>query len=188
MTTEEMTKYMFLEDENPKGDLGFIFGTWFAWERSIEKAAELYHKNLIPKFIVTGGENRRNSIIEGDLMAQELEKKGVPKENILIESKSTNTLENVTLSLPIIDKEIGLENINVITAIVKNYHARRALMTLKKHFPPHITFKAAVYIADNYPFTKDDWFETEKGQEKVTTEYEKIQKYLKKGDIAELAI
>lgn len=186
MNVEEITRYIFLDDENPTGDIAFVFGTWNAWRESVVKAAELYKKRFIPKVIVSGGLNPTTGVVEGNFMAEELEKLGVSKDDILVENKSTNTLENVLFSIQVIDKALGLQNIRTITAVVKNYHARRALMTLRKHIPINIKLKAVAYTAAHYPFTKDNWSGTENGRIKVMEEIEKIQKYLAKGDLAEL--
>ena len=186
MNIEEITKYIFVEDENLSGDMAFVFGTWNAWKESIEKAAELYKNGFVPKIIVSGGVNPKSGIIEGDLMAMELEKLGVEKKDILIENRSTNTLENVLFSREVIDRQLGLKNIKVITAIVKNYHARRALMTLRKHFPKNIKLKSAAYTSMYYSFTKENWCKVEIGKEKVMEEVEKIKIYLANGDLEEI--
>ena len=186
MNTEEITDYIFLDDIEPKGDIAFVFGTWNAWKGSVEKAVEIYKKGLVPKIIFSGGLNKKYGIVEGEAMAKEAVKLGVPEKDVLAENESTNTLENVLFSIQVMDKEIGLQNIKIITAIVKNYHARRALMTLRKHIPAHIKLKAVPYYSEYYPFTKENWFETDIGKEKVMEEVEKIKIYLAKGDLAEL--
>ena len=119
-------------------------------------------------------------------MAEELRKLGVPSKDVLIENRSTNILENVLFSKEVIDKELGLQNVHVVTAVVKNYHARRALMTLRKQMPRSTQLKSAAYTSAHYPFTKDNWNDIESGREKVMEEVEKIEKYLAKGDLAEL--
>src|SRR3989344_8237365 len=120
MDISEITNYIFLNDENPKGDIAFVFGTWNAWKESIEKSAELYKNGFVPKIIVSGGPNPSTGVIEGDLMAEELRKLGVPSKDVLIENRSTNILENVLFSKEVIDKELGLQNVHVVTAVVKN--------------------------------------------------------------------
>lgn len=177
---------MFLNDGDQKADLAFVFGTWDVWGESVKKAVELYKDGLVPKILVSSGANPATGVVEGDLIAQDLEKLGIPRADILIENKSANTLENVLFSKEIIDKELGLENIKSIVAVVKNYHARRALMTLRKHLPIEIELKTATYIADKYPLHKEDWQKTEVGKQKVLEEVEKIKTYLAKGDLAEL--
>lgn len=186
MTISEITNYIFIEDKDLKGDIALVFGTWNAWKGSTEKAAELYKQGLVSKIIVSGGVNNESGMIEGDMMADEIIKLGVPKSDVLIENKSTNTLENVVFSREILEKEIGLKNIKTIVAVVKNYHARRSLMTLKKHMPLYITLKAAPYISAHYNFTKNTWMKSGSGKKYVLSEVEKIQKYLAKGDLAEL--
>lgn len=186
MTDDEITKYIFIDDADTKGDIAFVFGTWNAWKESVEKAVELYKSGSVPKIIFSGGVNKKVGVIEGKAMAEEAIKLGVSREDILIEDRSANTLENVLFSLDLIDKELGLQNIKVTTAVVKNYHARRALMTLRKHIPAHVQLKASAYISDYYPFTKKNWTESDPGKEKVFEEVEKIKTYLAKGDLAEL--
>lgn len=220
MTTDEVTKYIFLEDSDVRGDIAFVFGTWNSWKISILKVALLYKKGLVPKILVSGGMNpvtcphdvrlitrkhcvshthygkdqevlsngvnRHSGIVEGDLMGKEMENLGIPPADILIENKATNTLENVTFSLPIIDRALGLDSIKVITAVVKNFHARRALMTLRKQMPEGTILKSAVYISPIRNFTKDNWHESELGRRTVMEEVRKIQEYLKNGSIAEL--
>ncbi len=186
MTNKEITDYIFLDDTDLKGDIAFVFGTWNAWKGSVEKAVGLYKNASVPKMIFSGGINEKSGVVEGEAMAEEAIKLGVIRSDVLIENRSTNTLENVLFSLEVIDKELGLQNIKVITAVVKNYHARRALMTLRKHIPPHIRLKAAAYTSDYYPFNAENWMESDLGKEKVFEEVEKIKIYLAKGDLAEL--
>lgn len=157
MNTKEITDYIFLEDADQKSDLAFVFGTWDKWQESVEKAGQLYRDLLTSKILVSSGANPATGVIEGDLLAKDLEKLGVPKSDILVENKSTNTLENVLFSKEVIDRELGLENIKVMTAVVKNYHARRVLMTLRKHMPSHIKIEVAMYISSKYPLTKETW-------------------------------
>lgn len=186
MNVDEITKYIFLDDIEPQGDIAFVFGTGNSWKESIEKTVELYKKGLTSKIIFSGGFNKKYGIIEGEAMAKQAVKLGVNKKDILIENKSTNTLENDLFSIQIIDSEIGLQNVKIITAVVKNYHARRALMTLRKHIPKGIRLLAAAYDSEYYPFTKTNWHVTIAGRQQVIEEIEKIKTYLAKGDLAEL--
>jgi uncharacterized SAM-binding protein YcdF (DUF218 family) len=186
MTIEEISKYIFLDVKNSHGDIAIVFGTWNTWKESIEKAADLYKNGFVPKIIVSGGLNPNTGIIEGDRMAKDLEGLGVPNKDILIENRATNTKENALYAIEIIDHQIGLKNIQSIVAIVKGYHARRALMTLRKYVPTNIMLKAASYTCAQYPFTKDNWYKTEDGRKMILNEVEKIKMYLTQGDIAKL--
>ena len=178
----KITDYIFLESKPQRADLAIVFGT--RYPEPIDKVFELYHNKLVSKILVSGEKNKITGKKEARVMRDRLIKLGVEKENILIEEESTNSLENVLFSKIIIENKIGFRNIKKIIAVVKHYHSRRALITLRKHFPKNIKLIPAPY--DIFGFTKNDWFSKEKGREKVMSEWTKIQKYLKKGDIEEL--
>jgi uncharacterized SAM-binding protein YcdF (DUF218 family) len=186
MTTQEITEYIFIDDKDPQGSIALVFGTWNARKYSVEKAVELYKKGNVPKLVFSGGYNEKAGGAEGEILTEDAIRLGIPSKDILIENRSKNTLENVLFSIDIIDKEIGLRNIKSIIAVVKNYHARRVLMTLKKHLPQYIQLKVSSYTSDYYSFTKDNWHQSDLGKKKVFEEMEKINTYLAKGDIAEL--
>jgi uncharacterized SAM-binding protein YcdF (DUF218 family) len=179
---EKITDYIFLESKPQKADLAIVFGTRYS--EPIDKVFELYSNKLVSKILVSGGKNKVTSEKEACMMRDKLIKLGIEKENILTEEESTNSLENVLFSKIIIENKIGFRDIKKIIAVVKHYHSRRALMTLRKHFPKNIELIPVPY--DIYGFTKNDWFEEEKGREKVMSEWNKIKKYLEKRDIEEL--
>ena len=179
---KKITDYIFLESKSQKTDLALVFGT--RHQEAINKVFELYCKELVSQILVSGGINRVTRENEAEKMSNKLIQLGVKKDNIILENKSTNSLENVLFSKQIIDENIGFDKIKKIIAVVKHYHSRRALMTLKKHFPKSIKLIPVTYKI--YGFTKDNWFNSKIGKEKVLSEWNKIQEYLVKGDIEEL--
>jgi uncharacterized SAM-binding protein YcdF (DUF218 family) len=179
---KKITDYIFLESNPQKADLALVFGT--RHPEAINKVYELYRDRLIPKILVSGGLNRVNGENEAKEMSQKLIELGVEKEDIILEDQSINSLENVLFSKKVIEEKIGFNNIKKIIAVVKHYHSRRALMTLKRHFPKTVVLIPVTY--DIYGFDKDNWFEDASGKEKVMDEWDKISVYLKKGDIEEL--
>jgi len=179
---EEITKYIFLSSDLQKADLAIVFGT--RHPEAVKRAVEIYKRKLVPLILITGGLNRVTRKIEAYEMAGKMINLGVKKKDILLEDKSTNTLENVLFSKKTIEEQIGFDNIGTILVVVKHHHSRRALMTLKKHLPGTIKFLPATYKICG--FTKDDWFRKEEGRKKILSEVEKIKSYLKKGDIGQL--
>ncbi|OHA15766.1 MAG: hypothetical protein A3H57_02150 [Candidatus Taylorbacteria bacterium RIFCSPLOWO2_02_FULL_43_11] len=147
---------------------------------------ELYKQKLVPKLLFSGGEIVPAGITEAEAMADKARALGMPTENIIIETASKSTLENVLFSRQIIANVFGLSNIRSVTAVMRNFHARRVLMTLKRHMPPNIKSKVATHVSPLFDFTKQNWHRTELGRHKVAEELEKIQMYLAKGDIVEL--
>jgi len=178
----KITDYIFLKSNPQKADLALVFGT--RHQEAINKVFELYRDELIPIILISGGINRVTGENEALEMSNNLIQLGVKKEDIILEEQSTNSLENVLFSKQIISEKIGFDKIKKIIAIVKHYHSRRALMTLKKHFPKTIELIPATY--EIYGFTMDNWFNNEIGKEKVMNEWNKILSYLEKGDIEEL--
>ncbi len=178
----EITDYIFLKSNPQKVDLLIIFGTRHL--KIFDKVYRLYKEKLVPKILVTGGTNRVTEKNEAKRIKKYLIKLGIKNKDIYLEERATNTLENVLFSKRTIENKIGFEQIKKIMIFVKHYHSRRALMTVKKHFPKSIkTFLVTYKI---YNFDKNNWFKKELGKEKVLSEYNKIKKYLKKGDIKEI--
>ena len=178
----KITEYIFLKSEPRPADLALVFGTRHL--EAIKKVVELYESGLTPRILVSGGQNRITGENEAREMSKKLIELGVRPEDIILEDKSANSLENVLFSKKIIDDLFGLNNIHNIIGVVKHYHSRRALMTLKRHFPENIKLTPVTY--EIYGFTADNWFDTEVGLEKVLGEWRKIPEYLAKGDIQEL--
>ncbi|OIO47782.1 MAG: hypothetical protein AUJ28_00575 [Parcubacteria group bacterium CG1_02_37_51] len=179
---KKITDYIFLKSANQKADLALVFGT--RHQEAINKVFELYRDGLVTKILVSGGINRVSGENEAKEMSDKLIQLGVKNDDIILENKSTNSLENVLFSKQIIDQDFGFDKIKKIIAVVKYYHSRRALMTLKKHFPKTIKLMPVTY--EIYGFTIDNWFNNEIGKEKVLSEWNKIPEYLAKGDIEEL--
>lgn len=179
---KKITKYIFLKSNLQKADLALVFGT--RHQEAVNKVFELYRDGLVPKILVSGGTNIVTGKNEAVEMSKKLVRLGIKKDDIILENKSANSLENVLFSKKIINKKIDFDKIKKIIAVVKHYHSRRALMTLKKHFPKNIELIPVVY--EIYGFTQDNWFKKEIGREKVMSEWKKIPEYLMKGDIEEL--
>lgn len=180
---ERITDFIFISAEPKPADLAMIFGT-SSYQEPLKTAKRLYDNRLTPKILISGGTNRHTGHIEAQEMAAHLAGMGVNPDDIIVEDKSANTLENVLFSKRVIEEEVGFENVRRMLVIIKNYHARRALMTLKRHFPGGIEFLPVPYSLMG--FDRDNWHQSDIGQEKVMGEVERIRKYLAKGDIAEL--
>lgn len=179
---KKITKYIFLDSQPGKADLAIVFGN--RHQETLEKVFQLYQEGLVPKILISGGINKITGQNEAEQMGNNLVAKGVKKEDLILENKSTNTLENVLFSKKIIEQAVGFYKIKKIIAVVKHYHSRRTLMTLKKHFPKTVELIPVTY--DIYGFTKNNWYQSDIGKKKVLTEWEKIPEYLSKGDIEEL--
>lgn len=99
-----------------------------------EYASELFLKGFAPLLIFSGSHGSHSYKYfekpEADIFAEIAVKRGVPKEKILIENKSTNTGENIRFTRALL-KENGM-NLNTFIVVQKPYMERRSFATFKK--------------------------------------------------------
>ena len=185
MDNSQISNYLFLEDQDQKGDVAMVFGIR-DWVDPLEKALELYQTQKVPLILFTGGKNRNSGEEEARNMYNEALRRGIPAGNLLLEDQANNTLENVLFSRKIIEEKGLLQDIRTVCAVMANVHARRALMTLKGNFPKNLTFRSCPYIYKRFGISKDNWMNSELGNRVVHDELNKIKTYLAKGDIEEI--
>ena len=87
--------------------------------------------------------------------------------------------------MPKIAARIDLEHIRAIVAVAKWYHSRRALMTLKRHFPPGIRYFIKTYEPGG--FERANWPQKAQVARRVLKEWRAIPRYLAQGHIAEIS-
>jgi uncharacterized SAM-binding protein YcdF (DUF218 family) len=118
--------------------------------RVAERAASLYHEGWAPLLIFAGGLGRLTEGVwsepEAELFARIAIEKGVPKEAILIENKSTNTGENIRL----VQELLKAKALNPQSFIVvqKPYMERRSYATFARNWPE----KSFVVTSPQIPF------------------------------------
>lgn len=149
--------------------------------RVAERAAELYLEGFAPLIIFSGGLGRLTEGVwpepEADLFAKIAVSKGVPREAILIENKSTNTGENILFTQQLL-KEKNVE-IGSFIVVQKPYMERRSFATFKKHWPD----KKLIVTSPQILF--EEYFTTEITAEQVINimagDLQRIKIYAEKG-------
>lgn len=106
-------------------------------KRVAERAADLFHEGWAPLLIFAGGLGRLTEGMwqetEADLFARIAMQKGVPKEAILIENRSTNTGENILFVRDLlIDRNLNPQTFIIVQ---KPYMERRSYATFQKKWP-----------------------------------------------------
>ncbi len=130
--------------------------------RVAERAADIYHERWAPLIIFSGGLGNLTQHVwtepEADQFARVAEQRGVPKKDILIENKSTNTGENILFTQQLLqEKQMDPESFILVQ---KPYMERRSYATFKRHWPekklwvssPQLAFEE--YITDEIPADK----------------------------------
>lgn len=163
-------------------DLAFVFGT--KSQIPIPLIAELLGRRRVERVLLTGGMNRSTKLVEATTHQEELLKMGISKDRIITETRSKNTLENVSFGLDKLWSLFRYHEINRVLAVTKWYHSRRALMTLKAQLPKHIELVNLSYEPDNC--TRTNWMESAESEQLVLKEWTTIPKYLEFGHLAEL--
>ena len=183
-----ITQTVFVAPESHPVDLLFIFGTSTIDSDALESVARDYQKGHFPKVMVTGLSGRLYSETGkpvAHIMRDELIARGVPSEIILVQDRSTNTLEDVAFSLDVLEKHrISPES---IACLCKVHHSGRCLRTLRKFFPSQI-LSPVTYLAEyeGVKISKEDWYQHEVSRGRVYGEYLRIIEYTRRGDIAHL--
>jgi uncharacterized SAM-binding protein YcdF (DUF218 family) len=95
------------------------------------QTANLYHRGIIKKIIVSGGNGTlsRDEPPEATFLRQELIYNGIPDADIIIENKSRNTSENAIFSKRISDS-VGLKPPFVL--VTSAMHMRRSVSVFRK--------------------------------------------------------
>ncbi|HEX8335060.1 MAG TPA: YdcF family protein [Segetibacter sp.] len=119
--------------------------------RVAEHGAELFMESWAPLLIMSGGLGRLTNGVwsetEADKFAAIAIDKGVPKDAILIENRSTNTGENILFTQALL-KQNNLDPESFIV-VQKPYMERRSYATFKKHWGD----KKLTVTSPQIPFT-----------------------------------
>ncbi|MGG5461627.1 YdcF family protein [Clostridium sp. B9] len=185
-TIEDITKFIFIEDEPEVSDIIFIPGS--SKHEPSEMASYLYNRDFA-KYILPSGkfscklecfpnEKITNKRYVGtyksdwEFSYNVLIKNGINKEYILCENNSTNTYENAFYSKKLTD-ELGLE---VKKAIIccQAFHARRVLMTYSWAYP---NTKFYIVPVETQGISKDNWHKSEYGIKRVLGEVKRCGTY-----------
>ncbi len=154
---KKLWDYHRVNNKIEKADCILVLGSHDT--RVAERATELYLQGWAPIVIFSGGLGRLTEGLwtetEADLFARIAIEKGVPKEVIYIENKSTNTGENILFTRQLL-KNNNLDPESFIV-VQKPYMERRSFATFKKHWPdkklivtsPQISFED--YPTDEIP-------------------------------------
>lgn len=175
----DISEYIFVADTPRKVDAIFLPGGSYA--EMPEYAAELFHKGYARYLVPSGGISIKRDKWQGvsskaeiytgnynsdcEFFTDVLIKNGVNREAIICENQSQHTRDNAFLSRKVVDEK-GLE-IKSAMIVCKAFHARRSLMLYQMAFPDASFIVCPVHC---YNITKENWFATEKGIDRVLGE------------------
>jgi uncharacterized SAM-binding protein YcdF (DUF218 family) len=178
-----ITAYVDIEAPPPDEPTAHvIFGTNQAQPAAI--VAGRYRQGLAPLIIATGGINRHNGLVEGQMFRQLLTASGVPDGSICVEDQSADTWQNVELSLPFLRQALasGLR----LTAVSKWYH-RRAVHALRTLLPEADIFYAISWepVYAGALVTRENWPKSPDGRRRVIREWQEVPRRVRVGSYHE---
>lgn len=147
-------------DEKKKVEYVIVLGAGLRGEQlslslyyRLNKALEYLNYNIQAKVIVSGGQGPGEDITEAEAMKRFLLDKGIHKNRILTEDKSTSTFENLLYSKRILEREDGF-NDRKIMIITNDFHIFRAkLLASRLGFIPYgAPAKSVDYLKPYYYF------------------------------------
>jgi uncharacterized SAM-binding protein YcdF (DUF218 family) len=167
-----------LNDDGMSGDIILVFGSITAPKYRVPKAVELYKSKRAYKILMSGGQSE---IPEAILMREVAITQGVKESDILIETNSKNTKENIIFSREMIDRVFGLQNIKKIILVTNFFHLRRCYLSMKTFMPEWIEYSLCGVLDVNT--RPDNWWTNEKGKIRVMNEIERLIKYTRSKEI-----
>lgn len=178
-----ITKVVFAPCDPGRADLFFLFGTQ---QCDWEGVAWMYRRGWFPKVLCAGKIGKeffRSGRPISHHMRDSLVAAGVSVDDILIEEGSTNTQEDVANSVPIIE-QAGIRPRSILFG-AKAHHSGRCLLTLRRYFP-EARLAAFTWPAwyDDVCVTAENWPQQEVSRARVWGEWQRIQTYSARGDIA----
>lgn len=177
---EAITRFLFVQDPPQAVDLCFVLGC--PTPTNMDPAIALHARGLAPRILVSGHGPLPQAVPEAQRFRDYAVERGVPASAILLETESTNTRENFVFSAPLIDSQLGWQQVRTVAVVSKPYHARRALMTARRHWPAHVRLVMQPSLhPDDAPAAT--WWQTESGRAFVLRELVAIGTYAQQGDI-----
>lgn len=172
-SNKQIENYVFIDSDiiDKPCDVAIVFGGTNMIPYRADKAIELYNNKLVKKILLTGGKTLFSKEIESILMLNYLLNNNIPKEDIILETKSKTTKQNIINSLKLINKE-------TIILITSDFHLKRVKYLFKKYS----NNKFYLYGTKDNITDKDNWYKTIKGRKQIIREYFLLKSLLVKKD------
>ncbi|MGR4864331.1 YdcF family protein [Caulobacter sp. LARHSG274] len=178
---DKIERFHLVKTELRPADLLFVFGTQHSFDGFLAVISTLWAEGMFKWAVVSGGPIAGEGHTEASVLANGMIALGVPAERIILEETATNTGENVSFSLPLIERRIGLEEVRNLIAVGKDYTSARYLMTLERYWPEVEKMFAPVHL---HGCGREGWRSRPNLRKEVLREWAKLGPYLDAGFIA----
>jgi len=188
MTDSQLAQIIwdYMRYEQPLGKADVIIGLGSDDIRIAERVAELYHQGYADTVLFSGGLINDGPYSyytepESIVFRHRAIEKGVPLDNILVESEATNTGENIVKSARVLqENHISPE---IIILVQKPFMLRRTYATFMKQWPntnkPKIITTAVLMTMEEY--VKDERYDFGRTVNIMVGDLQRIREYPKRG-------
>ena len=191
LTADVIDKLLFqgLEDTGDTADCILVLGSMKAAKYRVPVAAALYRAGRAGKILFCGGKLRDfpdGTCREAEYMCKAALELGVPKDAIILEQSSQNTVENLLFALIELQRAFNLNSVHKVLLVTTAYHMRRSLAIARYLFPSHISVMPCP--ANDTTTRRDNWMKTPVGIDRTKTEAMKIVEYVINGVIPDFEL
>ncbi len=169
-------------------DYGIVFGGVSMIPYRTNVALDLYQRELVDKLVLTGGVglfNKDRQVPEAYKMYEFFKAMGVLDSDLIMESHSRNTSENVKFLLEMLEQENGLDN-KSFAVITSDFHVRRCIGALRSAI--NIPIEVYASAAKDGVTDLEHWHSNHYGRRMILTEALLLLHYAKLGLISNLEI
>lgn len=175
------------EDLNVKCDVGIVLGGISMIPYRVDEILKLYNYGLIERILLSGGIgfiNLDRKITEASKMYAYLLDKGVPKNSIITEIESRNTLENIKNTIGLLETDYDLSFVK-LALVTSDFHIKRSLELIARYVDRDNLFASGVKdgLTDI-----DSWQNTLYGKKVVLKEASLLCRYARNNLINDLDI
>lgn len=179
---KEIVDYVSPEWAPAASDICLVFGTRHGEAKFADVISEKLEAGLFDTVLLSGGATMEQRDTEAEVLLKLLLARGVNRQQVWLEQKAQNTLENVTFSRGLIQKQS--QSVSTISILGKISSMRRYAMTVKRNWPE-------VQLVSGYPVNifkvgREDWAKDEEFRSRVLGELDRIVRYTQEGDIEEI--
>ena len=177
LTFEMVDRLLFqgLEDTGENVDCIIVLGSIKAAKYRVPVAVEAYKAGRASKIMLCGGKLRdfpNGKYSEAEHMHQAALTLGVAEEDIILENRSQNTVENILFALIELQRTFWLNKVRRVLLVTTAYHMRRSLAIARYLLPEHIVVIPCP--ANDNNTRRDNWMNTQVGTDRAKKEAMKI--------------
>ena len=167
LTDDIIDRLLFndIDDTGENADCILVLGSIKASEYRVPKAVNAYKSGRAGKILLSGGAIRDfpdGKFIEAEHMYRKTLEYGIPKEDVILEKESKNTVENILCSMVVLQRAFYLDRIKKIILVTAEYHMRRSLAIARYLLPDHI--EVIPCPAKDNNTNRDNWMKTPEGK------------------------